>query len=347
MSAASDAIPGGRAPEKRVSDLERELTQTEATGERLQAFVAQCRTRGIFDRFDEADRKAQKLQRTHRWTVGLSVFFGSVALAVGLVQMAWHEDSRGWAPAAELVSIVLAVVCVTVGYLFEQHEGWLLWRYKAERYRQLVFENLVHPQLWRSAPPTVDQWTALFEPPMDRILLLKKTSLPDEACEEPLPLLATLERGELAESSLPSLVDFYRRARIESQKSYFNKKAHQDERLLSSPRLVPLIFLLSVIAVVLHLALEAARKEEASLVFLFVAALLPVLLMALKTWKAAVEYSRNASRAKAKVAGLSTLAATLSVREPARLFSTLAVTEALLASEQREWLRLMIDAEWI
>jgi hypothetical protein len=29
------------------------------------------------------------------------------------------------------------------------------------------------------------------------------------------------------------------------------------------------------------------------------------------------------------------------------LFTTLALSEALLESEQREWLRLMLEAEWI
>lgn len=68
---------------------------------------------------------------------------------------------------------------------------------------------------------------------------------------------------------------------------------------------------------------------------------------AVRTWRTANEFGRNRSRSLARFHSLSKIADRLRADAPAAdVFSDLGLAEHILAADQGEWLRLMLEAEW-
>ena len=104
---------------------------------------------------------------------------------------------------------------------------------------------------------------------------------------------------------------------------------------------------MSVAFALLDVAFEVTGRRETSRVFLVLAVALPVVAAGIRTWRAAHEFGRNMSRFEAKRSALEELARSLGeTRSPEAVFHLLWQSEQILEADHREWLRLMLEAEW-
>jgi hypothetical protein len=148
-------------------------------------------------------------------------------------------------------------------------------------------------------------------------------------------------------------VDYYVRERLEPQLAYAVDRARRNATLERSTLLVgPSFFLLSVLAALGHFVYEALggshdKQEAVGLILIFLAAALPAVGAGIRILRGAYEFARNYSRFHSAASGLSQISERL--RHSADLSVApvlLEQSERAMAAEHREWLRLMMEAEW-
>ena len=89
------------------------------------------------------------------------------------------------------------------------------------------------------------------------------------------------------------------------------------------------------------------RTPAGAASLLVLAVILPAVGAAIRTVQLSRELERNALRARAKEQALKRLRDQLLVEQnPPAILLTLHTCEDILESDHREWLRLMIEAEW-
>ena len=287
------------------------------------------------------------------------VWPGAFALAIGIFQLAFHGAS--WTHHAavlgvEFLLIAAAAISVVRASARDWHKNWLLRRYQAEKLRLLIFDIAVQPKLWTSAD---EKWDSFAQSRMRELdnLTVDTIGAASEA-EVPPAIPPPSECAAIPETSRRDLIEFYTSAWLDSQIAYFGRKVDRAKKLAwIRPGVVSVVFAASVAIVLVHLAFAVSKNDEGSHYALLIAALLPAGFAVVRTFRSALEISRNAKRAGAKGDALNQFEDALHGRgEVAKPrsedaawhdFKTLALAQALLDGEQREWLRLMLDAEWI
>ncbi len=192
--------------------------------------------------------------------------------------------------------------------------------------------------------------------------------------------------GGVPEPLRLEILTYYRRKRLAAQTDYFSATGRRKRRWYQSPALLPMVFFASVLCVALHAgahllahgsraametsgesrhaktapatATAASEKKtttpphsspvETFAGFMLAASLaLPGGWAAVRTWRTANEFGRNRSRSLARFHSLSKIADRLRAdSEATDVFSDLGLAEHILAGDQGEWLRLMLEAEW-
>jgi hypothetical protein len=164
---------------------------------------------------------------------------------------------------------------------------------------------------------------------------------PDSVLGLAVPPAATIE-----------LIDYYRTRRLEYQLAFFLKRANEYLKLQKVTMHVPAaLFLASVGAVLIHYGYDfythAERLDTFSRWMIVLAASLPVIGGAIRTFVLAYEAARNAYRYRAKAVALASIKSALEhATGPCSQFLALWFCEQTLENEHREWLRLMLEAEW-
>jgi hypothetical protein len=326
-----------------ISDRERR--------DRLGEYLRGCQAQ-LVQHYANASQKAGTWQTAFRAVAAFVAGLGFLGLlsSIGLLTLAaMRAPEPGALHRIELVCVFIATAFVLVGLVLSYLKIWLVWRTRAEAYRQLKFRLLVRPALWTSGQPAADGWDAWLRQGVDAAQALDRHRLEPLARDEPLGELAALPGAfDVTREDLRTLVDYYLRRRLAAQIGYFEMRSSRRSRW-DNPRLLPLFFFGGVACAAAHVI---DPEGEHGAVFLGLSLLAPVAWAAIRTWRSANEFSRNAARAQAKRAALQkihdALEAVPTEPEPdaPRAFRLLALSEALLASEQREWLRLMLDAEW-
>ncbi len=334
--------------------------------DRLGQFVDQCLEQRLFQAFLEADDLALRLQKKHRWTALAAIGSGLLATVLGIAQLqAAFEKGKTWAWGIELALFLASASFVGLGLLRFRPERWLIQRFKAEHFRLLPYRLVIDPDLWTGKKPKGNDWAEFFVAPMDRISLLTMKDVETLKQQEDIPAVPAPKECEgCRDDSLRSLGRFYQQTILDDQKGYFGRKVEKAEAmLLNNPRVAPLAFIVAAAFAVLHLAFESpwagssVGVRTVSAVVLFLSLTTVVAWAAARTWKSANEFSRNAARAQAKRDVLmkyrteidDALRATRETNSPVnpwRLFKALSLCQAMLEAEQREWLRLMAEAEW-
>ena len=356
---------------------------------RRAALSAECLDAKLAESLSDADAQAIRGHRRHKRITLIGVTAGAVALLLGIVQLGealWLlPEATNW-PArilgavsgclafvaersfwAEVFFITVAALAVIVGWFRRNHESWLYWRYRAERFRSLPFEVMIDPCLWRTSAPTPQDWKNRVHAGVEEIDDASPTDLHYVAEHESEPKIPEPSVcADVDPTLLKPLTQNYLEHRLRIQTAYFRKFIDTQERnRLDNPTLLPFVFFVSVSLVFVHIVIEAAyglersRSAELSEVFhrvgsllLFASAAIPAIWTAIRTWRSANESSRNVARSRAKLGLLNARAVTLEKllldKEPDafRVFTLLALCESLLHNELQEWLRLMLDAEW-
>jgi hypothetical protein len=305
------------------------------------------------------------LQTRHRNTARRAIAFGALATIVGLAALLGDPPiGMRWALLAfEAACFAVSAWAVARGLLQFRKEAWLTVRYKAEMYRLLIYQRLIDPGVWTRRKPGPEGWTEYLAEPLQRIARLPDDPRALAAAEGVPALVAPEECAGVDPADVRDLGRFYQETIVEDQIKYFSGPAGNEGWLLSS-RLAPTVFVVAAVLVIVHLILEldalrsGSRFAETVGVALLTASILAVIVWAaVRTWLGANEFTRNAFRATARVNALEAYGTALddalkvqrltnSEPDAWRVFATLNLCQAMLESENREWLRLMVEAEW-
>lgn len=312
----------------------------------------------IFKAYDAADSSALRQQKAHRWAALTVAVFGTLAVVLAILQLALgslpfvssvlvHSTWLG-----EFVAAGLALLVVLVGLWFALQAGWLLERHKAEVLRGHKFRFLADPDLWCGQ---YERWrekvrVAVEEVQQIDIDRLKEYALRDTLNQPPSELADCV----VETSELDALADYYFAKRIRYQRDYFQKRSKdyffRERRLRPLP---PWLFFLSIVAVFLHFLADLAPAtplmHTLSITFIASAAVLPVLGAGIRSYRQASELARSGSLFQAKAHALDDFGSRLTTvrKDPAKLLHVIHECEAFLRAEHREWLRLVLEADWI
>jgi hypothetical protein len=315
----------------------------------------------VLPAYQSADRAAIDHQRTHRWLAKTAILSGGFAIAFAILQLALRQSFPSWTwlvAALEGVAVFAGLTAVVVGLIAKFDKQWLLKRHIAERLRMLKFQALGRAELWAQDQEAWRAWVRTERAAIcaiDDITQVKEWSKSGvaEVVEPPAPSRADNEALNSA------IALYYCRKRVGFQVAYFER---QSQKLNESTWLhragLPLFFA-SVVAVVLHFGADmlATRAGDTATAHLWeligiwtlaLAALLPTVSFGVRAWVGAFELARSAHLFDAKAHALAKSSTDL-YTDRARCASTMhhiAHVEHFLEHEHREWLRLLMEAEW-
>lgn len=330
-----------------------ELVDVPARWPKLGTFPKELRDE-LVKTYLQADRSANVRQSWHKILTLVATTCGSLAVLAAILQLPPPGKLTPFKLPewAEAVVAILAFLAVACGIIVAFQKGWLLRRHKAERCRLLIYSWMTDPCTWTPGRGFPD---ASCRVELERIESIDEKKL-EAWCEVMSDFQAPeLRCEEIDPGLLADLIACYRELRLGTQIDYFKRrvKYHSfQNRLLR--RVVPLCFLLSILAALAHFGYSWYVGETADLrlgvTLGFVAASLPVLGSAVRTYRSANEFARNRLRYTAVSTTLQRLDEGLGeVKEgqaPEKAFRHLWHAEKVMEEEHREWLRLMLEAEW-
>lgn len=369
MPSAHKMRPSPCVGVKASTDDMHDSSEDLSTWGRLADVLLICQ-REIEGGYVDADHEANHCERQHRNLTIVVAVAGSAAVIAGIF--------RSFTPMSLLGGVVelIAISAVVAGIWSRRQPAWFLARHRAERCRFLKFRFIVDPALWTGTHTQRAELIDRLPSEMEEIRQLDLPELRTRAEKGLLPHSPV--RGAsytAAPEDLRELIDYYVRKRLCNQMNWFNKRAqqfsHRDQAL---KRLPPLLFFGSVFAALVcfmydglvNLAGEPAQISVLGVsigvivALSLVAAILAVLGGGLSRFRSAFEFARNTSRYTAALEGLKpsydalkaelqNLEATgggVAQTSASAIFHHMWRSEQIVEAEHREWLRLMIHADW-
>lgn len=304
----------------------------------------------------------------------LSIFFGFVAIILAILQVFLGPQSvkinmefiRLFIRFFELISISIAISAVGVALFYRQHKEWLKKRFLAEQCRSEKFRALIYPSLWYSSE-SWDSRFALWKKYFDK----KVTSL-EKLDHDTLEMCLVSDKidassynanlNSIQEADIRSLVDYYQQNRLVRQINYYNDRAEYFDSINWTRWIPDFCFIGSIIFVACHFCIDFGidfsllqpnpEFRLLSSVSLMLTLMLPILALSSRTLRSSIEVSRSAALFRAKsnalIAFNNQLGEELS-RENIRWDGILKILwecENFFENENREWLRMMHEAEW-
>ena len=300
-------------------------------------------------RLEKLNAESVRHKALHGVIARIAIAAGTVAVVAAITQLAGASadsvSSAGW---AEIIAILLCVMAVVFGVTTSRQLRWLSRRLAAQRCESLQFRALAWPSLWAG---DFQSWSAALKSEIPQILDVNSARQIRSWLEsEPLPTAPATDISADRQPALQALKDFYARQRIEKQIAYYARSATEHGRRAHTLHHLPSwCFFGSVVLALVHFSLEHFFRERFHALgrwLIVFAAVLPVLGAAFRSWLMAFEFSRSASLYRAKGAALVQFQHKLAQAEGAQVLAVIAECEAYLEDEQREWLRLVAEAEW-
>ncbi len=336
--------------------------------------------------YQAADHTAVHFQRQHQAITVAAAVFGTFAVLFAILQLPRIISGFVVSiPVAEGITAAIAFIAVLLGIFTLRQVRWMFLRHKAERFKFLKFHFLIDPHLWGADPDERERTAQWLKYSANKIAELTNEELETWAEHGILPEESASLAGSKADAyTLYKLVDYYLTKRCRNQLKYFERKAQQfssrDRYIKALPRL---LFFGSIFAALMHFSLDlfetyllphgevAAQTAEAAtetappinltVALILVAASLPVIGAGVRTFRSAYQLARNTSRYKAAFEAIKLPAERLEL-DAGRLYGLYAEghtavdahdvfrdmwrCEQILEAEHREWLRLMMEADW-
>lgn len=345
-----DTAPGKRALGDDMVDSSKWLS-SETLGEALRF----CQEQLSAD-YQNLDWWARFWQKARLYAAMLVTLLGLVAVVAALVLLPTSE--LGYIPPrhewVEVLAVSFAFLTVIFGVWLSMHQGWLLDRHRAERLRRRKFHYLISPALWAGLPDQKRQLDKEFEGDLRDIRCLmwpglEKWVTNDDPPRAPvIPADAKWSRTLAEDRALSDLLQYYCETRLSRQLEYFiARSASRGCLSLITYKAPQYLFFLTAVVVFLRLGLKHWWVTMPDTRLLTLAVALPALGAAIRSFRLAKEVDRNALRFQAKKSAMETVRDRLRVAQtPEALFHDLWACEYVLESDHREWLRLMIEAEW-
>ncbi|HAB17301.1 MAG TPA: DUF4231 domain-containing protein [Verrucomicrobiota bacterium] len=323
---------------------------------------------GVQGEYAKADADASAHQRVHRWLARCSIVSGALAVMLAIIQQAVARTIPQWAGFAavlEGIAALAGLVAVCFGLYVKHDKRWFVHRHVAERLRMIKFLALGQADLWAGQ---VQEWKSWVEARVADVVKIRKLD-PSKQFEEvkdwaksgeaePVEPVPPVEPS-VAPDILRAGATYYQWKRVEYQARYFETQAGKLRKQVGPLHHWGVWFFFGAsLAVLVHLFADwraAATAGAVHEVWHFVgvwglaaAALLPVVNLSRRVWIGAFELVHSASLFEAKQRALKALSAQLH-RDCENLPATMhhiAHVEHFLEHEHREWLRLLLEAEW-
>ncbi len=313
--------------------------------------------------FQTADRTAVKDRANHTRLAKITIFSGTWAILLAILQMAIARElpTLVYIPLAlEAIAVLAGLLSVFLGLRTHRDHRWLSERNRAERLRMLKFESLSWPSLFLD---NLDQW----KQELDAKISVLSTPYSIEQVKDWVAIETPLsEKNPSSPISIPkdlidALTDYYVENRLAYQIAYFQLRATnlsqqaRPWRHLSHP-----LFAVSTLCVLVHFASDWQhhRISDPHLAHIWgsigvwslaLAAMIPVAGLGIRVWLSAFEPQRSANLFLSKSRVLSTMSDQFeqSKSEPEKWTKQMQESEHFFQSEHREWLRLMLETEWM
>lgn len=307
-----------------------------------------------------ADTEAQRCQRHHNLITRLAALCGTVAVLLAILQLSSFAGEYGFLQVSvEFIAALIALFAVVLGLVAAFQRRYLLERHKAERYRLLKFGFLIDPALHGDHETGGKRRMERLSRDIVEVAAQTHQGLDTWVSREDVPRMPS--ETSASQHTLSSLVEYYLLKRLNQQITYFSQASRhiRGEHII---RQLPVwLFFVSVLCAFAHFALAIYERGEASKahanvstehgfvgeLLIVLAASLPVIGAGIRTLHTASERRRNTIRFQAKAFALDRLRQELArERDAAAIFRLLWQCEQIMDAEHREWLRLMIEAEW-
>lgn len=319
----------------------------------------------LFPIWQVADRKAMLHQSRHMLLAKITILAGTCAVLFAIIQMAVVQHIPAFVEIGlflEIISVVAGIIAVSVGLRTKGDKKWLCERNRAERLRMLKFKSLGWGFLWND---NLTEWQKTMD--------TKLENLKNPQSIEQMRQWTALDKTRLRkkynalnseELTLSALSLYYGIKRLNFQASYFNstykrlRKASLPWRNLSLP-----VFIISTIFVLIHFisgwfisSAEVSSNHDALNIWmgieiwsLALAAIIPVAGLGSRVWLGAFEPHRSANLYECKHNTVLEIYnnMTLENSEFETLSNSIIRAETLFENEHREWLRLMLETEWM
>jgi hypothetical protein len=344
--------------------------------------LAECST--LLADYRSLDLQAIGFQNSHVTHTWIAALAGMCAVIAAIAELALsyseNHDLAKWILAAlEILFVSIAGLTTLHGFLKKKKEQWLAKRHQAELYRQLKFKLLIHPRVWGDAAWRLAEINKFGGERTEEWL---EKWLREEIESPPPHSLLEIEEQPLKWPVLRQLVEYYVAKRLNPQQEYLSNRAQRNQYKDFFRHWPDFLFFFSVGVAGVHFLCfvlerifsasdsssdQSAGKGPIFVVALFllgIAAGLPVLAAAARTWRGAFEFSRNKSRFRATHTALGQVEisllhdalagpadpAAVDARELAdrslKVLRELWWAEHILCNEHHEWLRLMLETEW-
>jgi hypothetical protein len=323
---------------------------------------------GLFGPYTVHNNLSLKKQRAHRIFSCLAVFCGSAAIILAILQVFLRSASVDIGEASlrifELVSFSVAVIAVGVAVGSNMHKEWLKQRYLAEQYRSLKFRALIHPDLWCVAGNTFaerfEHWKGHFNRKVSEVKKTNEQTL--EICktsDEISRPIRDMSRCAFDGTTMAALVHYYATNRLSSQQTYFKKRLDYFETIERSTGWIPnFCFIASIFCAAVHFGTDFfflpsnPGLQIFSYSFLLLTLVFPIFAIGTRTLRSSIEVSRSAVLFRAKAQALERFSKQLddelrqNTVQWAKIITILWQCEGFFENENREWLRMMSEAEW-
>ena len=337
----------------------------------------------------KADREAIERQASRKWIAWLAICPGIGAVVLAILQLMFSHllpSLVNLVAGMEILTVILALVAVIMGFQWQSHHRWLTLRQAAERLRNLKFQSLGWHELWCDE----QAWRDCVLAEVKAISGLTDHDAERWATQDDMtPEVVTDPECHADPTELRALCDYYLFKRLRFQKAYFDRQSKRADVHSWAARWkvslwvffasVAIVFLHGLITVVSAIFLSNTdhstptdhsaetvqvadtepttshaqqphnhwlHRTEIGLVGL--AALLPVIGFGIRAWSAAFEFPRSRNLFRSKSFALNELIEFLEV-DSADLIRTMhhiSHAEHFFLAEHREWCRLQIESEW-
>jgi len=300
----------------------------------------------------DVDAGANGLQRKYRRVVHQAVWGGFFALASAFAAASFGQHVVF--VLSEAVAFGAMVAGVGEGLVRRHHQHWILARHRAERLRLARFRWLVNPQHWDLEAEALRRLDPVLQAMVDEARRTGETEM-KRWCRDAPRTAPDLPDRPLSPAFVEAVKQYYVTRRLNDQLGYFIDMAERRERLDAITRILPAIgFGVAVLLSVVHLVAEVVDRLSGAETIaapggwvLFLILVLPAAGAAARLLRTAFEFARNRQRFVTTAAELERARGRLDMAgKPGDVARAMTLAEDALEQEHREWLELMLEAEW-
>jgi hypothetical protein len=332
------------------------LLKDNASAHRLLSLLIHC-AHVIEPSFKKADGEVSRRRDLYlsfaRWAawLGASAVLFAIGQLSNLTSNNWVE--RRMFPTLEFSLAAAAVLVALVGLGGTVQEKWFVARYRAERLRHLKFDFLLRPVLWSGDEEAAEDCRQGLDAEVKMIVASEFANVESWMLQGTVPQVAAAAR--LPEEEWTVFRDYYRNKRLAGQIDYLAGAKERNSELNNRSRTWPTVLFFGSIAFVLaHFCVDLVNWRTGSgpddlvgKVALMVAAGLPVCGAGIRVFRGVFEYGRNAARSTATHGVLLDLSERLRrANGSSEVFREISFCEQVMEADLREYLRLMVSAEW-